>query len=134
MSPGRLSTEQTSSVPSVTTDEVRRALRAREEIALLDVREEGAFADAHPLFAASLPIGRIETEVLDRIPRLTTRVVVYDNGEGLIADAVDTLRALGYHDVSQLAGGLDGWRQAGGPEASVAMHGGRQALRLEGDQ
>src|SRR6266545_1571014 len=85
------------SVPIVTAEDVRRALRARDEIALLDVREEGAFADGHPLFAASLPIGRLEADVLDRIPRLSTRVVVYDGGEGLVADAVETLGALGYH-------------------------------------
>jgi len=109
-----MTTTRASSVPIVTAEDVRRALRARDEIALLDVREEGAFADGHPLFAASLPIGRIEADVLDRIPRLSTRVVVYDGGEGLIADAVETLCALGYHDVSQLAGGLDGWRHDGG--------------------
>src|SRR5689334_10464723 len=103
-----------SSVPIVTGEEVRRALRARDEIALLDLREEGAFADGHPLFAASLPFGRLEADVLDRIPRLSTRVVVYDAGEGLVADAVETLRAVGYDDVSQLAGGLDGWHRDGG--------------------
>ncbi|HXR44696.1 MAG TPA: hypothetical protein VN759_07815, partial [Pseudolysinimonas sp.] len=70
-------------VPLVTTAGVRRALITRDEIALLDVREEGAYAAAHPLFAASLPIGRIEAEVLDRVPRLTTPIVVYDAGEGL---------------------------------------------------
>ena len=66
-------TTRASSVPIVTAEGVRLTLRARHEIALLDVREEGAFADAHPLFAASLPIGRLEADVLDRIPRLSTR-------------------------------------------------------------
>ena len=101
-------------VPQVTAQDVRQALRARDEIALLDVREEGAFADGHPLFAASLPVGLLEVDVLDRIPRLSTRVVVYDAGEGLVADAVETLRALGYQDVSALEGGLDGWQRDGG--------------------
>jgi hypothetical protein len=32
---------------------VRRALRDRTEIGLLDVRPEGLFAEGHPLFAAS---------------------------------------------------------------------------------
>ncbi len=101
-------------VSLVTTAEVRRALVAREEIALLDVREEGSYADAHPLFASSLPVGRIESEVFDRIPRLETSVVVYDAGEGLADQAVETLRAIGYTRVSRLAGGLDGWRRHGG--------------------
>jgi len=97
-----------------TTEDVRRALIGRREIVLLDLRDEADFADAHPLFAASLPTARLELEVLDRIPRLTTPVVVYDNGEGLAAAAVPRLRALGYTDVSLLAGGLEGWRAAGG--------------------
>ena len=100
--------------PRVTTADVRRALLTREEIALLDVREEGVYADAHPLFAASLPVGRIEAEAFDRIPRLSTPVVVYDEGEGLADQAVETLRAIGYTNVSCLAGGLDGWRRDGG--------------------
>lgn len=103
-----------STVHSVTTAEVREALIERREIALLDVREEGPFAEAHPLFAASLPVGRLELEIGDRVPRRSTRIVVYDNGEGLDAIAADRLRALGYSDVSRLDGGLDGWRRAGG--------------------
>jgi rhodanese-related sulfurtransferase len=98
----------------VTTADVRRSLLNHEEIALLDVREEGAYADAHPLFAASLPVGRIESEVFDRIPRLSTPVVVYDGGEGLADQAAETLRAIGYTNVSCLSGGLDGWRRDGG--------------------
>lgn len=49
--------------PSVTTYlEVRAALLARQEIALLDVREEDPFAQAHPLFAANLSWSRLELE------------------------------------------------------------------------
>ena len=103
-----------STLHSTTTAQVRKALIERSEIALLDVREEGPFAEAHPLFAASLPLGRLELEIGDRVPRRSTRIVVYDNGEGLNTIAVDRLRTLGYSDVSLLEGGLDGWRRAGG--------------------
>ena len=37
-----------------TSAQVREALLARQEIALLDVREEDPFAQGHPLFAANL--------------------------------------------------------------------------------
>jgi rhodanese-related sulfurtransferase len=99
---------------SASFGDVKQALIDRQEIALLDVREEAPFAEAHPLFAASLPYGRIEMEILDRVPRLTTRIVVYDDGEGLAEVAADRLTALGYSDVARLAGGLAGWRTAGG--------------------
>ena len=46
----------------VTAAEVRLDLIARREIALLDVREEDPFAKGHPLFAANLPLSRLELE------------------------------------------------------------------------
>jgi rhodanese-related sulfurtransferase len=97
-----------------TFHEVRAALLARQEIALLDVREEDPFAQAHPLWAANLPYGRIELEVLWRIPRHDTPIVVYDDGEGLAERAQQSLQAIGYTDVALLDGGLAGWRNAGG--------------------
>ena len=93
--------------------DVRLDLIARREIALIDLREEDPYAKAHPLFAANLPLGRLELEVLYRIPRLDTRIVLYDDGEGLVPPAARRLLALGYSRVSALAGGLEGWRRAG---------------------
>jgi len=92
--------------------DVRLDLIARREIALIDLREEDAYAKDHPLFAANLPLSRLELEVLDRIPRKDTPIVVYDAGEGLVPPAFERLRALGYTRVSALADGLLGWRLA----------------------
>ncbi|MFL1545303.1 rhodanese homology domain-containing protein [Pseudomonas sp. O39] len=94
--------------------QIRQALLDREEVALVDVREEAPFAESHPLFAANIPLSKLELEVYSRIPRRDTQVTVYDNGEGLAQRAVERLVALGYTQVSQLEGGLDGWRRAGG--------------------
>ncbi|WP_225007121.1 rhodanese-like domain-containing protein [Novosphingobium percolationis] len=98
---------------TVLPEDIRKALLAREEIALIDLREEADFALGHPLFAAQIPLRRIEAEARWRIPRPDTRVVVYDNGEGLVAPALDQLRALGFTDADALEGGLSGWRGAG---------------------
>ncbi len=100
--------------PSVSPSAVRRALRDRAEIGLLDVRPEGRFAEGHPLFAASFPLGRLEAEVFDRLPRRSVPLVVYGAGDDDAATAVRSLRSLGYRDVSLLAGGLAGWTAAGG--------------------
>lgn len=94
--------------------QIRQALLDREEIALIDVREEAPFAESHPLFAANIPLSKLELEVYSRIPRRDTQVTVYDNGEGLAERAAERLIALGYTRVSLLEGGLDGWRRAGG--------------------
>lgn len=104
----------TTPLPKTSYAQVRQALLDRAEIALLDVREEDPFAQAHPLFAANLPFGRIELDAWSRIPRLNTNIVVYDNGEGLAEPAARRLQALGYQQVSLLDGGLQGWRDAGG--------------------
>lgn len=100
--------------PTLTPAEVRADLLARREIALLDVREEGVFATGHPLWAASLPLSRLELQAWGRIPRRDTRIAVYDDGEGLAAIACERLRALGYTQVHALDGGLAGWRASGG--------------------
>ncbi|WP_281814542.1 rhodanese-like domain-containing protein [Limnohabitans sp. MORI2] len=93
---------------------IRETLLQRQEIALLDVREEDPFAQCHPLFAANIPLGRVEADAWRRIPRLDTFVVVYDNGEGFALSAARTLKRMGYTQVHLLDGGLKGWQAAGG--------------------
>jgi rhodanese-related sulfurtransferase len=85
----------------------------REEIALLDVRHEAAFATGHPLFAANMAAGRIALEAEARLPRKDVPIVVYDAGEGLVSEAIDRLKALGYTNARALDGGLQGWKNAG---------------------
>jgi len=46
----------------VTPTQVRCALLLRDEIALLDVRHEAAYASGHPLFAANMAADRIALE------------------------------------------------------------------------
>jgi rhodanese-related sulfurtransferase len=95
---------------TVTPREVRQDWIARREIALLDLREEDPFARAHPLFASQLPLSRLELEILDRVPRKDAKIVLYDNGEGLVSPAGKRLAALGYTQIRALAGGLQAGR------------------------
>src|SRR6266516_2021799 len=81
---------------SVTPSEIRTALLLRDEIALLDVRHEAAFASGHPLFAANMAADRIALEAETRLPREDVPIVIYDAGEGFVPLATDRLRALGY--------------------------------------
>src|ERR1700744_4954479 len=100
-------------VPAVSASQIRLALLAREEIALLDVRHEAAFASGHPLFAANMSADRIALEAGTRLPRKDVPIVIYDAGEGLVALAAYHLKQLEFTNVRQLEGGLQGWRQAG---------------------
>lgn len=97
----------------ITPHELRRHWLNRLEIALLDVREEGPFSKAHPLFALSVPVSEIEEKLPPLVPRRATPVVVYDNGEGYVERAVSRIVALGYNDVAILEGGLVGYTHAG---------------------
>lgn len=103
-----------STVATRSYQDIRQALLAHEELALIDVREEDPFAQAHPLFTANIPLSKLELEIYARVPRRDTAITVYDDGEGLAQQAAARLLALGYSDVALLEGGLAGWRAAGG--------------------
>ena len=92
---------------------VRHLLLSRSEVALFDLRDEHRFAQDHPLFAAQLPVERIPVEAEHRLPRKDVPIILYDDGEGLIDAGAAAFRALGFSDISVLAGGLGGWRAAG---------------------
>jgi rhodanese-related sulfurtransferase len=95
-------------------NDVRNALLSRREIAFLDVREEDPHAQRHPLFAANLPLSKIELDALTKLPRKSVPIVLLDDGEGLAQRAVKRFEALGYTDVAVFNGGLKGWERAGG--------------------
>jgi rhodanese-related sulfurtransferase len=100
-------------VPVVTPAQIRCMLLMREEIALLDLRQEAVFATGHPLFAANMAADRIALEAGARLPRKDVAIIVYDAGEGLVSRAADRFAALGYTNIRQLGGGLQAWRNAG---------------------
>jgi rhodanese-related sulfurtransferase len=101
-------------IPYRSYEQVRAELLAGREIALLDVREEDPHAQAHPLFAANFPYGRIEADAYTKLPRRDVPIVVLDDGEGLALPSALKLHQLGYTDVALLEGGVCGWRAAGG--------------------
>ena len=97
---------------SVTPSQVRCALLLRDEIALLDLRHEAAYATGHPLFAANMAADRIALEAEVRLPRKNVPIVVYDAGEGLVPVATDRLGHWGIRTfVSSTADCMPGgWR------------------------
>ncbi|MFL9829162.1 rhodanese-like domain-containing protein, partial [Rhodoplanes sp. SY1] len=100
-------------MPAITPNALRRHWREGREIALLDLREEADFAAAHPFFAVSLPLAQIEARLPGLVPRRSVPVVVYDDGDGLTAPAVERIAALGYTEVAVLDGGLAAYRDVG---------------------
>jgi rhodanese-related sulfurtransferase len=98
---------------TISAKELRRHWVNGDEIALIDVREEGPYAEAHPLFALSVPVSEIEEKLPPLVPLLSASIVVYDNGEGYVDRAATRILALGYRDVAMLEGGLSGYALVG---------------------
>ncbi len=109
-------TQAAPAFPTYSRDAVREALLNRDEIALIDVREEDPFAQGHPLWAANFPLSRLEIDAWARIPRRDTLIVVYGEyaGTDLAPRAAAVLRELGYTRVHLLEGGLRAWIDDGG--------------------
>ncbi|OQE96709.1 hypothetical protein PENNAL_c0001G01454 [Penicillium nalgiovense] len=98
---------------SITARDLRQHWVNHHEIALLDVREEGPFSEAHPLFALSVPVSEIEKKLPPLVPRLSAPIVVYDDGEGYVDWATARILAMGYRDVAILTGGLSAYALVG---------------------
>ncbi|KAL2798004.1 Rhodanese-like domain-containing protein [Aspergillus keveii] len=98
---------------SITARDLRRHWVNKEEIALLDVREEEPYAESHPLFAVGVPVSEIQVKLPALVPRLSAPIVVYDDGEGYAERAIPRIRVLGYSDVAILEGGLSAYALVG---------------------
>jgi rhodanese-related sulfurtransferase len=101
----------------MTPIQLKKMLHDKEELALLDVREQGVFANEHPLFACCVPLSHLELKLHDFVPRPATRIVLVDQGPsdrwGLAERAAERLASFGYSNVAILEGGIEGWRSAG---------------------
>jgi rhodanese-related sulfurtransferase len=98
---------------TVSPRDLKNSLHDGGELALLDVREEGQFGEGHLLFATPLPYSRLELGIATLVPRQSARIVLCDDGDGVAQRAVKRLAAVGYTDVSVLAGGNPAWAAAG---------------------
>jgi rhodanese-related sulfurtransferase/predicted metal-dependent enzyme (double-stranded beta helix superfamily) len=99
--------------PLLPPAELKAMLGDGEELAILDLREEGVFAEGHLLFAASLPLSRLELRIDQLVPRRKTRIVLCDDEDGLAPRAARKLMHWGYRNLATLAGGVKAWREAG---------------------
>ena len=99
----------------ISAKHVSARLAGSEELALLDVREQGVHYRGHPFFACSAPLSRLELVIADLVPRRSAPIVLLDGGsEDLAQRALHKLTALGYSEVAVLEGGCAGWKAAGG--------------------
>ena len=87
-----------------------------EEYSIIDVREEGSFANSHLLLASNAPLNELELIIAKLVPRKTTPIILCDatgrdhNGA---PKAFESLRKQRYKNLKILRGGISKWKEAG---------------------
>src|SRR5437660_5744407 len=98
---------------ALTAHDLKAMLADAHELALIDLREELIFAERHLLWRRSGPLSRLELNFSRLVPRLSTRIVLCDDADGLAERAATVLARAGYADLSYLDGGIATWAAAG---------------------
>lgn len=98
---------------------------------ILDVRERDEFAMLRVPGAGLLPMSEL-ADGLDRVPRGRPLLVMCASGKRSLV-AADHLSRHGFTDVTNVAGGIVAWRDAGLPVESGAPHPGEGELPGAGD-
>ncbi|MDQ2147665.1 rhodanese-like domain-containing protein [Alcaligenaceae bacterium C4P045] len=99
--------------PILSPDDLHTALNARGELAVVDVRDLGVFAQKHLLAATPAPLAHLALVIGHLVPRADTPIVLTDLDESLVHTARERLREWGYSRISILAGGTLAWEAAG---------------------
>jgi len=99
--------------PSIGAAELRALLADGGELALIDVREGGVFAQSHLLTASNIPLSVLAMRAPDLLPRRDVRIVLVDNDGSLAGRAGAVLASHCYTNLAVLAGGTPGWGAAG---------------------
>jgi len=102
-------------IQETTVDQVKAKLDKGEEFLLIDVREDHEYAKDHLPGAVHLGKGIIERDVEERVPDLTTPMILYCGGGFRSALAADNLQKMGYTQVISMDGGIREWREKGFP-------------------
>ena len=98
-------------VREVSIDDVKAGLDRGDKFVLVDVREESEYAKDHLPGSIHLGKGIIERDIEERVPELSTPIVLYCGGGYRSALAADNLQKMGYTNVLSMDGGIRGWRE-----------------------
>ncbi len=107
-------------IPAISQDEAR-ALHDSGEAVFVDVREQNEIQQARIPGSAAAPRGFLEfiadPGAPNHNPALSSgkKLVIYCGSGGRSLFAAKTLHDMGYEDLANLTGGIQGWSQGGGP-------------------
>lgn len=108
----QLLAEAAAKTPFMTLDELHARLTGdAQNIVVLDVREQDAFAAGHIPGARHLPRGQLELRINGELPDPTLRIVAVCEFGKISTLAAATLRELGYLHAVALDGGMKAWKE-----------------------
>jgi sulfur-carrier protein adenylyltransferase/sulfurtransferase len=102
-------------VSTVTLEEIKRRLEAKEPMVLIDVREKEEHRQGFIPGALSVPRGFLEIQIESKVPDKSAPVVLYCAGGTRSALAAKTLHELGYTRVESANPGFVRWKDLGFP-------------------
>lgn len=85
---------------------------------ILDVRDRTTYNQGHILGAIPTPIDELVERAISSLDK-SRDIYVYGANEQETAEAAQQLRSNGFGHVSQLKGGLTGWKEIGGPTEGI---------------
>lgn len=94
---------------------VKQRIDKGAKFILVDVREDGEWANGHLPGAVHIGKGVMERDVETKIPDTGADIVLYCGGGYRSALAADNLQKMGYTKVTSMDGGVRGWTEAGFP-------------------
>ena len=94
---------------TISPQDLDALLKGDSPFALIDVRETGEYNNAHIPGASLIPRRDLEAQIADAVPYTATPVVLCDDDSRRATLSADTLRRLGYSNVSALDGGINRW-------------------------
>ncbi len=83
----------------------------RDDVVLIDVREQNEYDEAHIPGVTLIPLGTVPQN-LDKIPTDKTVILTCRSGNRS-GQATDFLRENGFDNVHNMAGGINAWKAAG---------------------
>jgi rhodanese-related sulfurtransferase len=100
--------------PAIGTLQATMLMNQKDSL-VIDVRDPGEYAQGHILNARNIPLAELDTRVKE-IERFKDKPVIVSDATGTRSgSAAGVLRKHGFTHVSNLAGGVAAWRQAGLP-------------------
>lgn len=94
---------------TISPEQLNTLLQGDSTFALIDVREAGEYNSSHIPGSSFISRRHLEAQMWDAVPHFDTHVVLCDDDQRRADLSAATLEALGYTNVSVLAGGLNRW-------------------------